>query len=566
MSAFVVCLSAMWSGQARPGDLELSAIGGLLPFNDAFGYLAAMYDEARDGNFGDFAMRRPYGASLRSVLLFVSHYSLPGMLLLQACLLGAAAWWASCAVMAWRGVWAGLAFFGLAYIYARVFAPTTLTEPLGLFWALLSVPFFIASFRTSSVYPALIGFALTVCALMTRMGNMFAIPALMLWLVWQFGRGVAAKVRIALFSIGILLAALGFNSLVQKAYGTGIGSTGDNFSYVICGLTIGTTWEGCYKKLEEARGPDEPALSEQARVRQMYLMAWDNFRKHPEVLFQRLGQGTQEFYSQFSQTIWKGYLISVEEPGWFSRRALVVLILIGLGFVATQRANSIELSFWALFCASITVSAAIIFMDDGNRTLAASHPLVALLLATGFTNPSIEQPSVPNVRRLTRCGALGLLLAGILMATIPWIAHRFFFPAAVAAGTSPLRKEDVLVYGGRRMSGFLVVADGMPLRGDIPTVHISSFAEIMARSYIETLYQGLLDPVAPPLPFGFVFAPRVEGGVGSHSLYIVPAEVMERRDVPAWRFKTELWNHKKDVTGNFWVNVTAATPLTLKEQ
>ena len=207
--AFVFSLSAMWSGQLRPGGLQYSAWGGLVPFSDALGHLAAAHDQARDGTFSDFAMRRPYAAAFRSVLLFVSQYSLPVMLLLQACLLGAAAWWATRAVMAWRGLWAGVAFFSLTYIYARIFAPTTLTEPLGLLWALLSIPFFIASIRTSSVGPALIGFALTVFALMTRMGNMFAIPALLLWLVWQFGRGMAAKVRIGVLSVAILLAAVG---------------------------------------------------------------------------------------------------------------------------------------------------------------------------------------------------------------------------------------------------------------------------------------------------------------------------------------------------------------------
>ena len=180
--AFAFSLSAMWSGQLRPGDLQYSAWGGLVPFSDALGHLSAAHDQARDGTFSYFAMRRPYAAAFRSVLLFVSQYSLPVMLLLQACLLGAAAWWATRAVMAWRGLWAGVAFFSLAYIYARIFAPTTLTEPLGLMWALLSIPFFIASFRTSSAKPALIGFALTMFALMMRMGNMFAIPALVLWL------------------------------------------------------------------------------------------------------------------------------------------------------------------------------------------------------------------------------------------------------------------------------------------------------------------------------------------------------------------------------------------------
>ena len=70
------------------------------------------------------------------------------MLILQACLLAAAACFAAHAVARWRGIWAGIGFFALTYIFSRTFVPTTLTEAFGLFWALLSIPFFIEAFVT----------------------------------------------------------------------------------------------------------------------------------------------------------------------------------------------------------------------------------------------------------------------------------------------------------------------------------------------------------------------------------------------------------------------------------
>ncbi len=145
--AFIFCISAMWAGMTRPGDFDYANIGGLVPFSDARAYLAAAHDQARDGIWIPFAQRRPLASAIRSVLLFFSCYSLPIMLILQACLLAAAACFAAHAVAAWRGIWAATAFLGLTYIYARIFVQTTLTEPLGLFWALLSIPFFIEAFR-----------------------------------------------------------------------------------------------------------------------------------------------------------------------------------------------------------------------------------------------------------------------------------------------------------------------------------------------------------------------------------------------------------------------------------
>ena len=158
----------MWVGLIRAGDPNSASIGGLVPFNDAHGHLFAAYDQVRDGTWIPFAQRRPLASALRSVLLFFSNYSLPATLLLQVSLLAAAACFAAHRIAIWRGVWAAMAFLGLFYIYARIFAPTMLTEPLGLFWATLSIPFFIEAFRTRSAATGTRRFAMTAAALMTK--------------------------------------------------------------------------------------------------------------------------------------------------------------------------------------------------------------------------------------------------------------------------------------------------------------------------------------------------------------------------------------------------------------
>jgi hypothetical protein len=174
----------------------------------------------------------------------------------------------------------GRSFFqpGL-YLRPDFCSEQTLTEPLELFWgaALGAVFHRRLSFRVREI--ALIGFAITALALMTRMGgDMFAIPALLLWLVWQFGEGIAAKARIGLQSIGILVGVFGLNSLLQKTYGAGNGSTGSNFFLHALRPDAGHFMDGCPKKIEAMRAPDAPALSEEALGAMMYAMAWDNFQ------------------------------------------------------------------------------------------------------------------------------------------------------------------------------------------------------------------------------------------------------------------------------------------------
>jgi hypothetical protein len=559
LCAFMLCISAMWIGTVRPGDFDSANIGGLVPFSDALYHLAGAHDQARDGTWIAFVQRRPLAAAARSVLLFFGDYSLPIMLILQASLLAGAACLAAHAVAMWRGIWAAIAFFGLTYVYARIFVPTTLTEPLGLFWALLSVPFFIEAFRVRSVKPALIAFAMTSVALMTRMGSMITIPALLVWLVWQFGKGVSAKLRNATVAVGILLCVLGLNSLLQKVYGTSHGSTGSNFSYILCGLSIGTAWEGCPAQLategKTLRG-DEVAVA-----KQLYFLAWKNISARPQIFFGRLADGVEAFVTDFPDVIWRGYGVAIREPGWLFRNALTAMSLMGVLYIAARRAKSVELTFWALVWASIVASSSMLYFDDGPRTLAVSHPLMALFFAIGLSNPGSEpSDEAPTRPRLSRYGSLGLIVTAALFVCVPWMAHRLSPIGTMGADDLTAKQDEAYVFGGRRMSGFLVVDDGMPLRSDVPTVHLADFKALIAQSGVES-NQGLLHPVTPTLPFGFVFAPRLETGTLSAFQFIVPANVIERRNIPAWHFWVKPWHHiNPNQNNDWWFYVTKAEP------
>ena len=279
--AFLFCVSAMWAGVVRPGDPNRINMGGLVPFSDSANYLTSAYDQVKDGIWNRQALRRPLAAGFRSILLIIGNFSLQFTLILQACLVAGVVCFATHAIISWRGVWAGIAFFALMYIYGRFFVPTTNTEPLGIFWALLSIPYFIKAFRQRSIDAAMVAFAMTTVALMTRMGSMFTLPALIVWMVWQFGQSAAAKFRIFLVAICIVLSVYGFNSLLLKTYSSG--PSPSNFSYVVCGLSMGTVYTGCLDKLESEGKPLED--DEELRARQLYSIAWENFRAQPGIFF-----------------------------------------------------------------------------------------------------------------------------------------------------------------------------------------------------------------------------------------------------------------------------------------
>jgi hypothetical protein len=178
----------------------------------------------------------------------------------------------------------------------------------------------------------------------------------------------------------------------------------------------------------------------------------------------------------------------------------------------------------------------------------------------GMSSPALAPAGAPPRSRLSRYGSLGLIATAALFVCIPWVAHRFSPIEAMVGDNLLQRQDEVFVFGGRRMSGFLVVDDNIPLRNDVPSLHLADFDAIIQQSSVES-YQELIHPVVPPLPFGFVFAPRLEKGSISMFQYIVPAEVVERRDIAAWHFKLMRWGYKPDGYCECWFFVTKAEPL-----
>jgi hypothetical protein len=326
-----------------------------------------------------------------------------------------------------------------------------------------------------------------------------------------------------------------------------------NFAYVLCGLSLGTGWEGCQKKL----GTPQPGF-EDAMTQKLYAEAWNNLRGDPTPFFRRLVDNVDEFRAKFPEVLWRGYG-KVEEPDWLPRAALTALSLIGLCYGATRIA-SVELTFWALLWASILASSAVIYLDDGNRAFAASQPMIALFFALGLSIRKTQPLQRSAHARPARSGVLVLLVAAVFFICLPWVTYRFALNDGLADKAPSAKPNEAVVFGGRQMSGFLVVANDAPLRHDVPSLHLADFEAIVAASGVEH-YQDLLHPTLPALPFGFVFAPRVEKGVESGRLYIIPAEVLERRDVRVWRLYPKKWGDLRNVFNyEYWQYVTMAEP------
>jgi hypothetical protein len=425
---------------------------------------------------------------------------------------------------------------------------------------LASIPFFIEALRTGSLSAALLALALTTIALMMRMGSMFTIPALVLWLIWQFGTTLRERARVGLLAIAIITGIGITNYLLERAYGNQDSFTGSNFSYTLCGLTMGTTWDRCFDKVMEitAQGPHGEGIA--AKV--AYFLAWENFANHPLVFFERLLAASHAFLSDLPDLVLQGYG-SVTEPWWFPKTLILIICLCGIIYILAFQQNRREVSFWVVLWGSNVLSAGFVFFDEGRRVLASTYPLIFLFFAMGLSAPNIATKcEVRADANLIRFGTAILISALFLLVSIPWLAHHLSWPQSVAPSAEAQKPDEAFVFGGRRLAGFLVLPDAIPLRKDSSSLHFSEFDAIIKQSGIER-YQGLIHPEMPPLPFGFIFAPRLEKHATSVYQFIVPPEVMERRDVEVWRLHVKRWQPESKLPGygDYWLYVSRAEPL-----
>lgn len=552
---FVYLSSAQWSGLTLPGDLVWASLFGLVPFSDSANYFSDASDSVRSGVWSEFAARRPLAAAFRTAIAFVSDYRFAGIVVVQVALLAGAIMLAAAAVARWRGIWAGLAFAATMVLTVKSYVPTTLTEPLGLIWALLAVPLYVEALRRRSLLFALAALGVMALSLLTRMGAMFAIPAMTLWVAWAFGDTPLQKLKAGVLAAVVVAAAFGASAAVQKLYATGHMSAGSNFSYTICGISIGTTWDGCLNRYKD----ELKSLTDEKDVVQfLYAKAVENARSHPGVFIGRLAQGALAFPPRIPSLLVGGYF-GLGSPAWFPLGLFVVVCLVGTVAMLVVRREQGELAFWGLLIASTIASAAFVYFDDGTRVLSASYPLLGLFLVMGLAGP--REPAPPEttspVLAYSVLAAAGVLL--VCVVTLPAVAHN-------RAGADPrvnLAPEGAkhLVFGGPRLTGVLVVDDAKPRETTVPVVTRDQFERVVGLSGVEQ-YQPLATPAPPPTPFGFVYGLRAETGGLSYHVYIVPESVLTRPQVQVWRFTVEAMP-KASGSFDYWYRVIDAEPVTL---
>jgi hypothetical protein len=563
LSLFLFSVSAGgWSGHFNPNYLNYMSIAGLVPHSDASGYYWDTFHLAYLDHWGLMGSRRPMAEAMQQLMTVAAGYSYVGTLIIQLALMALALYAASSVLAREHGIWVGIVFAGFAFIIAQPYLTTTLTEPLGYIWGLIALIFFIQSMRHHSLPHALLGLAVLTAALLMRMGALFAIPFVAVWIGFAFAQGIRQRARVVGMACAVVIAVLAVNLALQRLYNAeGVG-TGSNFSEMICGLSLGLDWSSC-RKLYYATLSTLP--NENAQSRFFFAQAWNNFLTNPAVLSRDLLYNLADFLWGLGPFMLTGhaprYDGSARKVYLFVLFVLFVPFLLLAIFHYLRKSSATERSFWIAILGSIPLSAAIIMKADGWRLLTVTHLFVAAFLALPVAVPRISNRRKDLSGMRWQPAALALSAVMLVFIVLPALAHAFAVRDLRAHPPVPASAppHDEIVTGGRHMTGFLVVPDGETRPRSVPVMRASEFAKMVRTTPLEGDFGPFLDQVLQRVPFAFVGAARIQGP-NITTIYIASPEVLERKDVWAWRFTGRSWA-EGEKPWSLLRDVVAADPL-----
>jgi hypothetical protein len=197
-----------------------------------------------------------------------------------------------------------------------------------------------------------------------------------------------------------------------------------------------------------------------------------------------------------------------------------------------------ELTFWILLLLSSAMSAAIILADDGWRALHVTHAFIVCFVAAGFSAPTVVCPRMAASPLRWRYGALAIGAVAVLFVVGPGVSRALL--AVHVSEYAPMgekRADGIMVVpGGRFITGFQVIPDGVARPLNVPTLFVSEFRALVRMTSIEHDFGAFADFAVERAPFAIVVTGRYDDRDQSN-IFIAPITLLEQGNVAAWRLQ-----------------------------
>ncbi len=390
-------------------------IAGYLPYSDAGDYLRGAMRLLAGGTLDDWNSRRPLNATLLAVRLALTGGSLRGALILQSVLLAGSAVLAARAVSQSAGRTVGAMVLGAILVFAGIYAPTTMSESLGLTLGSLAFAALWHAVQSSSGVGFAAGSMLLTAALCARAGPFAVLPALLVCAAIPLRRtGTREKINLRGVAAGAAGIAMGFavNAVVLRVHHGALGGGQSNFAYTLYGLAHrGVGWSQAmtdHPTITRMPDADAAAYVQDLAIRSIHDRPWD------------LAVG-----------LWRNVVFAVDEitgiasGGVLARHPFLQWLLVLTAFVAAIMATARmvrrgrdDRALWLPVAGVVgtLASAPLIYMDGGMRVFAAALPFVAAWAAIAITDAGTPEDVVLSSATAWTPTAIGgaLLLCSIV--------------------------------------------------------------------------------------------------------------------------------------------------------
>lgn len=421
-SIFALCLLVLLASWTNGGTQDYSAIGGLLPYNDAAAYFEGAEQLLQDGTFTNFSERRPLNVAFLAARLLIADENIYWAIILQAIVVALALYLASLQTYRLLGSANAAVFFAINFAFLNSCLPRTLSEPLGISLGLLAFTLYCSSIvRRSKAEYAVATLVLTL-ALLARPGAMFTLATSALFAVLFFAGSWRARCTAGAMTMAAIASGWLLNAMFVNIYGTG-GAMLSNFSYVLYGLSQGG--KGWLQALT-----DFPSLTgnEQQIAAVLYQKAFDSMLSDPLLLIRGI-----------VKTLWKsviffpidlltllgdasdGGLPSSRPPAVLAAALLLPPLLYGAWRLVSRRPLAIGPLhlFLLLQLVAFVASLPFFYLDGRIRLTAATFPFTAgaIVLILAACKPSFSNADGIAITRSTTHYA-GIIAILIVLASV----------------------------------------------------------------------------------------------------------------------------------------------------
>ena len=411
-AAAVLLLEGAIAGAYAGARSHGALIGGRIPYSDASDYLAGASRLLHLGALDEWNSRRPLNATLFATRLALARESVLGALHLQALLLALSSWLAARSVSRDFGWRAGAIVTGGTLVFGSIFAPTTMSECLGLSLGSLAFACLWGAAQTKLETHLAVGGALLAAALSARSGPFFVFVTLLAWAAWlRAGEGMRAMARSAgALGVGVVLGMQMTKLLLAVHHGVGAGAQ-SNFSYTLYGLAFrGVGWERAWSD-----HPEIAAMGDARGAALIHRLAIEHITSHPADLALGLWRNVECLAFSWTEQLSGDALAHRPWLQWAVFAAMMGALVVAVRRVWVKRGPDAQLSLATAMLAGVGLSVPVIYMDGRERVFAAAFPGVLALIATlaGTRRSSVTTGSHDGVRAPAIVG-LALLALSVL--------------------------------------------------------------------------------------------------------------------------------------------------------